>query len=62
MVLGGGGALLKGIVDVMIKRYGVEVEIANPFSKVVYPAFLEPSLTEIGATFTNAIGLALRDF
>ena len=62
VVLGGGGALLKGIVDVMIKRYGVEAEIADPFSKVVYPAFLEPSLMDIGATFTNAIGLALRDF
>ena len=62
VVLGGGGALLKGLVDVMIKRYGVEVEIADPFSKVVYPAFLEPSLMDIGATFTNAIGLALRDF
>ena len=62
VVLGGGGSLLKGIVDVMIKRYGVEAEIANPFSKVVYPAFLEPSLTDIGATFTNAIGLALKEF
>ena len=62
VVLGGGGALLKGIVDVMIKKYGVEAEIADPFSKVVYPAFLEPSLMDIGATFTNAIGLALRDF
>lgn len=60
--VGGGGALLKNINDVIIKRYGVEVETVSPFSKVVYPAFLEPSLREIGPSFTNAIGLALKNF
>ncbi len=62
IVLGGGGALLKGITETMIKKFGVEAETVNPFSKVVYPAFLEPSLREVGATFTNAIGLALKNF
>jgi len=61
-IVGGGGAMLKNVNDSIIKKYGVEVETANPFSKVVYPAFLEPSLKEIGATFTNAIGLALKNF
>lgn len=62
VIVGGGGAMLKNLNDSIIKKYGVEVETANPFSKVVYPAFLEPSLREIGATFTNAIGLALKNF
>ncbi len=62
VVLGGGGALLKGITETMIKKFGVEVEIVNPFSKVVYPAFLEPSLKEVGAIFTTALGLALKNF
>jgi Tfp pilus assembly PilM family ATPase len=62
VIVGGGGAMLKNLNDSIIKKYGVEVETANPFSKVVYPAFLEPSLKEIGATFTNAIGLALKNF
>ncbi|HEY4521984.1 MAG TPA: type IV pilus assembly protein PilM [Candidatus Paceibacterota bacterium] len=62
VIVGGGGAMLKNINDSIIKKYGVEVETTNPFSKVVYPAFLEPSLKEIGATFTNAIGLALKNF
>lgn len=62
VIVGGGGAMLKNLNDSIIKKYGVEVETANPFSKVVYPAFLESSLREIGATFTNAIGLALKNF
>lgn len=62
VLVGGGGALLKNINDVIIKRYGVEAETVSPFSKVVYPAFLEPSLREIGPTFANAIGLALKNF
>ncbi len=62
VLVGGGGALLKNINDVIIKRYGVEAETVSPFSKVVYPAFLEPSLREIGPSFANAIGLALKNF
>lgn len=62
VIVGGGGAMLKNLNDSIIKKYGVEVETANPFSKVVYPVFLEQSLREIGATFTNAIGLALKNF
>lgn len=62
VLVGGGGALLRGIEDLLVKRFGVEVLVVNPFSKVVYPAFLEPALREVGATFTNAVGLALREF
>ena len=62
VIVSGGGAMLKNLNDSIIKKYGVEVEMANPFAKVVYPAFLEHTLTEIGSTFTNAIGLALKNF
>ena len=62
VLVGGGGALLKNINDVIIKRYGVEAETVSPFSKVVYPAFLERTLAEIGPSFANAIGLALKNF
>ncbi|HEY4497950.1 MAG TPA: type IV pilus assembly protein PilM [Candidatus Paceibacterota bacterium] len=61
-VLAGGGALLRGVDDIFVKKLGVEVIIANPFSRVMYPAFLEPSLKEIGSVFGNAVGLALRGF
>lgn len=62
VIIAGGGSLLRGLDDAMVKKFGVEVEIANPFGRVVYPAFLEPSLKEIGAVFGNAVGLALRGF
>ena len=62
VVLGGGGALLKGIEDFFVKKFGVEVNVANPFSRVVYPAFLEPTLKEIGPSFINAVGAALKGF
>lgn len=62
IVVGGGGGKLKGLEDFFVKKFGVEVAIANPFSRVVYPAFLEPALKEIGPAFTNAVGLALREF
>ena len=62
VIIGGGGAMLQGAGDLFVKKFGVEVMTANPFSKVVYPAFLEPALKEVGATFTNAVGLALRNF
>ena len=61
-VLAGGGALLRGVDDVFVKKLGVEAIVANPFSRVIYPAFLEPSLKDIGSTFGNAVGLALRGF
>ncbi len=38
------------------------VEKANPFGKVAYPAFMEDRLTEIGPSFSVAIGVALRPF
>lgn len=61
IVLTGGGALLKGLVDFSINKFGVEARLANPFSKVTYPAFLEPTLKEIGPSFSGALGLALRE-
>ena len=62
IIIGGGGALLAGSADFFVKKFGVEVAVVNPFSKVVYPAFLEPALKNVGAAFANAIGLALREF
>jgi Tfp pilus assembly PilM family ATPase len=38
------------------------VILANPFSKVAYPAFMEDIMDEIGPSFTVALGAALRSF
>ena len=60
VILTGGGSLLKGLVDIAVKSFGVEVVLGDPFSKVGYPAFLHGVLKEAGPTFSTAVGLALR--
>ena len=61
VLLTGGGALLDGIVEQAVRQFGVEVERAHAFSKVQYPAFLEPVLKNVGPNFAVASGLALRE-
>lgn len=56
----GGGALLKGINEFSINKFGLETREAHPFSRVEYPAFLEPVLKEIGPSFCTSLGAALR--
>ncbi len=59
VVLLGGGALLNGIVETAVKNLGVEVMLADPFSKTDHPPFLEEALKEIGPAFSTSVGLAL---
>lgn len=61
IILTGGGSLLKGLIDFTVKRFTIEVELADPFAKVEYPAFLANSLKGVGMNFSIAIGLALRE-
>ena len=56
----GGGALLKGITEFSINKFGLEARQVHPFSRVEYPAFLEPVLKEIGPSFCTSLGAALR--
>jgi type IV pilus assembly protein PilM len=60
IVLTGGGALLKGLKEKAQNSFETPVEIADPFSKVEYPAFLDEVLKTAGPEFTVAIGLAIR--
>ena len=62
VILSGGGALMPGIVPYISDTFLMPVELADSFSKVAYPAFLEDTLAYAGATFSVAIGLALRGF
>lgn len=39
VILTGGGSLIKGLIDIAVKSFGVEVAIGNSFSKVEYPSF-----------------------
>lgn len=60
VVLTGGGALLKGLPEYVKKWLEAEVVFGDSFSKLEYPAFLEPVLKEAGPEFSVAIGLALK--
>jgi type IV pilus assembly protein PilM len=60
VVLTGGGSLLKGLREKAQLSFETPVELANPFSKVEYPAFLEEVLSGAGPEFAVAIGLAIR--
>lgn len=61
ILLTGGGSNLKGIIEFVASRFGIEVTRGNPFSKVVTPAVMQPVLREIGPSFSVAVGLALRE-
>lgn len=58
--LTGGGALLKGLMQKAESSFNTPVSLADPFSKVEYPAFLEKVLKEAGPVFSVAVGLAIR--
>ncbi len=60
VILSGSGALLGGLLTYTQDLLGRPVEIADPFSKVAYPAFLEDTLKEAGPSFAVAVGAALR--
>lgn len=60
VILTGGGALLKGLLEKAEENLDAEVSLADPFSKVKSPAFLEDTLKEAGPAFGVSIGVALR--
>lgn len=62
IVLTGGSAAFTEMVPFASYMFDREVERANPFAKVAFPAFMEDRLTEIAPIFTVAIGAALRPY
>lgn len=60
IILTGNGALLANLPSYAHDLFALPIEIADPFSKVAYPAFLEDTLRDAGPSFAVAIGTALR--
>lgn len=60
LILIGGGALLKGVLESAREIVGVPIVLGLPFDKIEAPAFLSNLLSEAGPEFAVAIGLALR--
>ncbi len=61
VILTGGGSLLNGLVGFAVKKLAIETELADPFSKVEHPVFLSKTLKGVGAEFSVALGLAIRE-
>ena len=61
IILSGGGSLFLGLADYLSKVLDINVIIGDPWSRVQYPAELEPVLKEVGPKLSVAIGLALRE-
>ena len=62
VILSGSGGLLKGLSAYVSDMFSRPVHMAEPFSKIAYPVFLEDVLKESGPTFGVAIGVALHAF
>ncbi|MFH1461158.1 MAG: type IV pilus assembly protein PilM [Patescibacteria group bacterium] len=60
-VLAGGGANLIGFNDSLVNRLGLDVSLANPFARVIYPEKLKPILKDLGPSLAVATGLAMRE-
>ena len=60
VVLAGGGSLLPGLLDYAIEYFRREVFFVDAFASVSYPPLLSPVISQLGAPFAQAVGLALR--
>lgn len=58
----GGGSFMPGMDTFAADILQRAVVVADPFSKVAFPAFLEDTLKETGPSFSVAVGAALRAF
>ena len=60
IILTGGGASMKGILEETKAKTKVEVEISDPFGRLRHPAVLSDVLRESGSEFSVAVGATLR--
>jgi type IV pilus assembly protein PilM len=60
VILTGGGANMRGVLEMAKANFQTEVILANPFSKLETPAFMDETLKKVGVEFSVAIGMALR--
>lgn len=60
LVLAGKGAVIPGLSEELIRTLGLEVQVAQPFSRVNVPEKLNIDLKKEGPRFSVAFGLAVR--
>lgn len=57
----GGGAKLPGLILSLTKNLGLDTQISNPFINLAVDPNILPTLSADAPTYTQAIGLALKD-
>jgi len=62
VLLTGGGVFFPQTESFVTDALGRPAVIVQPFNKVAYPAFMEDTMNQIGASFSVALGAALREF
>lgn len=62
IIFTGGGAMTKGLIEYAAQSFSAELVIADPFSKIESPLFLQGVLKTTGPEFSVALGLALKKF
>lgn len=60
IIFTGGGALTKGLLEYAKQSFSAELSLADPFTKVESPVFLQGVLKTTGPEFSVALGLALK--
>ncbi len=60
VILTGGGAAMKGVLELARANFQTDVVLGDPFAKLETPAFLDDVLKTTGLEFSVAIGIALR--
>lgn len=58
--LSGGTARMKGIEEYFTRSLGMPVSLGNPWRRITFSPEAAPLIKELGASFSVAIGLALR--
>jgi len=64
VIFSGGSAVLPNLLPYSAESLGMEVELANPFANLSFAAKLTPQrekLMSLGAVYTVAVGLALKE-
>jgi type IV pilus assembly protein PilM len=60
LIISGGTSKMKGVVEYFAQALGEKVQIGNPWRGITVKNEVAPFVKELGASFSVAIGLALR--
>ncbi|MDP4007050.1 MAG: type IV pilus assembly protein PilM [bacterium] len=60
VIVGGGSALLPGLLPYLAESLQKETELIDPFRSIFYSPVLEDTIKEMGPSYAVAVGMALR--